>query len=338
MTHKRKKIYRNLFVGVITSGIAIYWLLGFVQKDELIAQISNVNLWHLGAAFALTCVSYLLRAYRWPFFFKYNQPNFFVSYRCLILGFFANNVLPARLGEFVRAHIGGRATKQSRSYVLATIFGERLADGLMISLLVAVLFFTMPSSEIYEESKALLFVVYAFALAAVLTVLMVIFRKVAFAILAMISARISSKAVHYACERIRRLIEGLEPILHPQTLIKISLLSFLIWSVELCVYWCVTLAFANPLSLSELSLFLAAVNFSSLVPAAPGGVGVIEALSTIALVHIGVKKEVALSMVTFQHLIQYIAVGIPGMLFSLRNRHSYDTSLSEEAEPQVDTA
>src|SRR5450756_2156891 len=44
----------------------------------------------------------------------------------------ANNVLPARLGELVRAHLLGEKEQVSRSLSFATIMLERLLDGLTL--------------------------------------------------------------------------------------------------------------------------------------------------------------------------------------------------------------
>ena len=59
-------------------------------------------------------------------------------------------------------------------------------------------------------------------------------------------------------------------------------------------------------------LFMVAVNFSSLIPAAPGGIGVIEAVVKTVLVSVGIDAELALAMVITQHIMQYLVVGIPG--------------------------
>jgi uncharacterized membrane protein YbhN (UPF0104 family) len=107
-----------------------------------------------------------------------------------------------------------------------------------------------------------------------------------------------------------------------------------IWLVELGVFYSVSCAFSNPLSLSTTVLFLVAVNFSSLVPAAPGGFGVIELVAKKVLLSVGVASgELALSMVLTQHMIQYAVVGVPGafLLATVRSQiHDMTTRETEE--------
>ena len=80
------------------------------------------------------------------------------------------------------------------------------------------------------------------------------------------------------------------------------------------MYWSVSRAYGESLTLPLCVVFMVAVNFSSLIPAAPGGIGVIEAAGTAVLVSVGVEREHALTMVLTQHVIQYLVVGIPGAL------------------------
>jgi uncharacterized membrane protein YbhN (UPF0104 family) len=91
----------------------------------------------------------------------------------------------------------------------------------------------------------------------------------------------------------------------------------------------VSKAFGGDLLLSGTVLFLVAVNFSSLIPAAPGGFGVIELIAKSVLVSAGVASpELALSMVLAQHIIQYLVIGVPGA-FLLSNLRSQLSDMSE---------
>ncbi len=312
---RKRRIVRNLAIGFAVSGFALWWILHDIEGERIAAILSEVDGFYLLLASAATLLSYIVRAWRWPVFFQSSPPSFSDSFRCLMVGFFMNNVLPARLGEFVRAHLGGRATNQSRSLVLATIAGERLADGLMISSMFAVLFGLTATRTEFNDSRELLFVAYGFAGVALATALVLWQRHRAYHFLEDLGHIFPGHLSNYTLVRIGKFIEGLEPMLHLPRLLRISLMTVLAWSIELAVYAMVAEAFGQSLSLGHLALFLAAVNFSSLIPAAPGGVGVIEAFATLALVHVGIERETALAMVVSQHIIQILVVGIPGSLY-----------------------
>lgn len=312
---RRRRSRAQLYIGAFTSILCVWWVVHSVEGEEIFARVSNVRADYLVLAVLITICSYLVRAWRWPYYFGSNAPSYSTSLRCLIVGFFMNNVLPARIGELVRAHLGGVATAQSRSKVLATIAGERLADGLTISLFFAVLFSLGRTNAAPGAAAPLYYVALLFLAASLGVVAVIVLRGALTARLERFARIMPGHLSGYTIVRVRRFIEGLEPMLRPRTCMIISLGSLLVWSIELMAYCCVAHAFNHPLNLAELSLFLAAVNFSSLIPAAPGGIGVIEAFATAALVRIGIDRETALAMVAAQHLIQIAVVGLPGAFF-----------------------
>ena len=226
-----------------------------------------------------------------------------------------NNVLPARIGEFVRAHLGGAATKQSRSIVLATIAGERLADGLMISFLFATLYSLESTHHQSEKGYAMYMVALFFAAAGVGTLLALLLRERIFGVLERFGKVMPGHLSSYTLTRLRRFAEGLMPMFRPSRAVGIGLMSAVVWGLELLIYFAVTRAFGQDLTIGELSLFMAAVNFSSLIPAAPAGAGVIELIATQALVEVGVPRGTAFSMVALQHLTQFVVVGLPGLYY-----------------------
>lgn len=314
MSKLRSKV--KFLFGLGVSAVCIGFLFKTVESEDFLSELGKAEPFYLCCAVVATLTSYVLRAIRWPFFFESSRLTFPSAYRIVILGFFMNNVLPARMGEVVRAHLGGRATGLSRSIVLASIFGERLADGITISLIFLVLFSVETHFSPVEHSYALYYVSLAFFGFGILTLAVLGMRRWIFRVVDYVVAALPSyKLSEYGVSRLKHFIDGLAPMFSPARGTRVLLLSVVVWSVELSIYNFVSLAFGADLSIGQLSYFMAALNFSSLIPGAPGGIGVIELFTTAALQDIGVKPAAALSMVASVHLIQYLAVGIPGMYF-----------------------
>jgi uncharacterized protein (TIRG00374 family) len=305
--------------GLVISGACILYLANSIEKDKLVDAFKMANPLLLFCSLLITVSSYLLRAYRWKFLFSEITLSFMSSYRALIIGFLMNNILPARIGEIVRAHTLGKDIGKSRTFVLATIAAERLLDGVTISLIFG--FFYYVSGNKLDGAKGISYVALMFLFASLCTVLILLLRKKIFHVLERIDLRINISALSYVLVRINRFIVGLEPLFKPALLRKVTFLSLVVWTVELSTYGIITYAFNQEISLAMIALFLAAVNFSSLIPAAPGGIGVIETFASVALVKVGVQHEVALAMVVTQHAIQYIAVGIPGIYYAFLKKN-----------------
>lgn len=305
-----KSLFKKTVPWLITA-FALWWVFKEVEWDKLFEYMKNAKPMYILGAVLLTCSSYILRSFRWQILFPNNPPKFFDSYKVLILGFFMNNVLPARTGEFVRAHLGAKVTGASRALVLGTIASERLIDGLMISL-----YFVVFSASLGElkYSRELFLVALLFFGSGVTVITILACKEKIVELVQKFHSKKEIKSLRYLTKKAGSFIDGLDPLYSAGRFIKISAWSFVIWSIELLVFYLVAGAYDSSLSVAHTVLFMVAVNFSSLVPSAPGGIGVIEAAATAILGSIGLEHERGLAMVLTQHIIQYVVVGIPGAI------------------------
>ena len=334
-----KKIIINTIPWLITV-TALYFLLKDINWSEFQASISKADGLWLSLGVLLTFLSYIVRAYRWQFFFeKKGVLSYFSSLKVLFLGFFMNNILPARAGELVRAHAGARVAGTKRTLVLATIASERLVDGLTISAFFLCCGFKLASDEI---SSKLFYVAVAFALVALSVVATLTLRERIFFFAECIARHFHNTISDYAQNRLQVFINGLTPLCKRQTLIPVIIWSLAIWSLELSVYIVISKAFGVILSPAQCVLFMVAVNFSSLIPAAPAGFGVIEVAAVAVLMSLqfypemppDVKHATALSMVLSQHMIQFFVVGIFGLGSLLLLRKQIGTLRSLKDDPE----
>lgn len=324
----------------LITAVALYFAFKGIDWDAFFNHLKQASgTWLLGAVL-LTIASYAIRAYRWLWLFPKKVPTYLDAYKILILGFLMNNVLPARAGELVRAHFGAKISGEKRTLVLATVASERLADGLTISLMFVIFAISIGDAGL---SKNFLYVAFAFGIATLGVITVLALREPIFKIISKLVGKFDSKASQYTLSRMQLFIEGLSPLCSLSRVPYITVLSAITWSVELGVFYFVSEAYGSPLTLSQCVLFLVAVNFSSLIPAAPGGIGVIEAITKAVLVSLGMDNEHALSLVITQHVIQYVCIGIPGaiILITLKQslsdlQHEAESSLSDtdQTEPQ----
>ena len=305
--------FARLTVPWIITAVALYFAFRGVDLSNLLDHVTSANPRYLGAAVCLTVLSYCLRGIRWRHLFPDGRITWWDSVRVLVLGFFMNNILPARVGELVRAHLGARRFGFKRTLVLATIFSERLLDALVISLMFILLGTGVGDITVQNTLRNVALV---FALIGVAVVVLLFLRAPLVNRLARFSARSSSRVGTYLSHRAEVFIHGLTPLTSIRHLPLIVSWSAVIWGIELMVFLCVFRAYAvTQFGLPECVLFLVAVNFSSLIPAAPGAIGVIEAVGKAVLMSLGVQSdELALTLVLTQHLIQYLVIGVPGAI------------------------
>ena len=138
---------KQLFISIVIALICLYWAFRGISFPHL---ISGASKWPKESGllwlFASIHRGWFFRTWRWQILIRpiYAIPIFDLL-GPLILGYFANNILPFRMGELVRAHIIGQKFKISRTASLGTILLERLCDmiAFLSTFVVAALFFSL---------------------------------------------------------------------------------------------------------------------------------------------------------------------------------------------------
>src|SRR5438445_5057809 len=124
------------------------WVLWRADFGQLFKYLRSGDYNLILISIPIILVGLLLRAIRWRvLLLPLGSPSIGISFSSMMLGYLANNLLPMRAGEVVRAYALGRQSSISKSAVLATIVVERAVDGIIMILVFCLLFrgFRMPS-------------------------------------------------------------------------------------------------------------------------------------------------------------------------------------------------
>lgn len=244
----------------------------------------------------------------------------------VVIGYAANNVLPARMGEVVRAYVLGRRAGVSVSLSLAVTFLERLFDGLAITLLlvVAASFATLP-----EWSREILWLaVLVFLSGATAVVLITAARpfvtKLSRGAAGLLPERFASRLVSI----LERAFGATDCLKNPAVALSVVLLSVAVWVIEGAMYLVILPAFDLPLAPVWAGMAVSVTNLGILVPSSPGYVGPFHYFCMRTLLIFGVPAETALGYAMVVHALSYIPVTTWG-LFALA---AYGVRLSTAVE------
>lgn len=115
--------------------VCFYFAVLGIEWERLWTIFTTAQGSYVLAAVPVLLVSYLVRALRWHYLLPHEvrRQSRHILFPTLMIGYFANNFLPARGGELARVILMGRCDGISRSGVLATIMAERTFDGLCLS-------------------------------------------------------------------------------------------------------------------------------------------------------------------------------------------------------------
>ncbi len=252
----------------IIIGLVFLWL---ALRNQNLAEVRAVwarsdASWLLSGS-AVYATSLIVRVVRWSrLLAALGRVRIRDVGEVLLVGNAVNNILPARLGELVRADYGKQRLGQTRSSLLATIFVERLAD---LAAIVAALLsgIVVVGPRLYDGGRAWNIVTVVGLLGVCLFAV-----ALASAVLVPRTERASQWLPRFARLRLDDLITGLRSWSEVRKL-PFAALTLGVWSLEAAALACILRASGIDCGLFELLLIVGLVNLGTLVPTAPAYLG-----------------------------------------------------------------
>lgn len=140
----RTKIDLKFWLGIAVSLFFMVLLLTKIDFLLLGSALRSADYRYVLLAVCFTFFSYFLRALRWRYLLIHEKTVPLSSlFPATIIGYMANNLLPARLGEFVRAYTLAEREQLETPSVFASLVIDRLFDGFSVLLLLTVTLFTL---------------------------------------------------------------------------------------------------------------------------------------------------------------------------------------------------
>lgn len=140
----RTKFDLKFWIGIAVSLFFLILLFKKIDFPVLWSALRSADYRYIFLAVCFTFIGYFLRAVRWRYILISEKPIPLSSlYPATIIGYMANNLLPARLGEFVRAYTLAQQEKLEAPAVFASLVIDRLFDGFTVLLLLLVTLFTL---------------------------------------------------------------------------------------------------------------------------------------------------------------------------------------------------
>lgn len=312
-------------VGGVISLIFLWWAIGDLQWGDVAAALRQVDGRWLVPAAALILADYGFRALRWGMIL-YPVAGHRLGLRLLLpvllIGFAANNVIPARAGELWRMWGLSRQTGIRKTVTLSTLVVERVFDGLTLLLLLAIASYAHPLQGELRAVQVVLTALFGAVLAGLLLLLFFETWTIRLA------TRLMWPVPHTLRERLVALLgrftDGLRALRHPRALTAIILTSLLAWGSQGLSFAAILLAFNLRLAPAELVtvgiLMLAVINIVIMIPAGPGNVGTFEGAGRVALTiaALGLSDGEIAAVVAVTHVLQWLLVTSLGLLFAAR--------------------
>jgi uncharacterized protein (TIRG00374 family) len=242
---------------------------------------------------------------------------FFTACNIVVVGYASNNVLPARLGELVRAGMLVERTGIPIAQALTITFVERLLDG--VSILLLLLLASMGATHLDGWIRHLTQVAaVAFAVATVLIVIAVFLPRGLIAATSRITARFGARVHDRAVVWATSIASGASVLRRPKLAARIAVLSVVVWVLESGMFLCLFPAFSLAVAPEHAVVAMAVTNLGILLPSSPGFIGPFHFFCSQALVSFGVPASTALAYAVLVHLAFYVPVTAWGAAAILR--------------------
>ena len=200
---KNYKTIIQIIIGIIISVICLYFAFRGIDLKESIEIIKNVKIPYVIISLILSVVIIVFRALRWECFIPLKEP---IKKRTIIasvyIGYMASNILPAKLGEVVRAYILGAKEGVSKSAVFASVVTERLFDiitGVVILSISLIFIPNLPDTVLYAAISLFVISVIGIIILVFLSFNKSFAHKVFNKVFGVLPKKISIKLIEFSC-------------------------------------------------------------------------------------------------------------------------------------------
>ncbi len=307
----RLPVVRRL-LGLAVSVGCVAFLFKGVDSAELLVRLRAIEPARLLPALIAMGVTLVFKAYRWKFqMTPVRAVSFWRSFRASTIGYMANNALPLRGGDLLRAHLLGVDERLTMTTVLATVALERFLDGIVLFLFCGGLLLASPVPDWLRDGVVGLAAV---AMASGVGVAALRFESDWLARgWARIARRLPGGVAALFDRGLRHVVLGLETahgLRRWSALLALAVVEWLLWGVT------------TGFSLHAIGLYPApavvvgtviATNLAMVLPAAPANLGVFEyaVMATLEFYH--VDHNTALGAAVVVHAVFVV----PGALLGL---------------------
>jgi uncharacterized protein (TIRG00374 family) len=333
----RTGAFLRVGIGLAVSIFSIWFVLRDVDLGDAWTIIQTASPAWLALGLLFLSADILFRAVRWQrLILPIQRVRFLPILSYLLVGYLANNVLPARLGELVRSHYLGDRERISRASTLGTVVVERVVDIVVLVAIAALAILVLNVRGVVASA-----ILVALAVTGLLVVALAIgiaaHRLPGAARMAGLLERWPS-----AAGAARKLRDGLAVAGRPRTLGEALVLSVAAWGSTVIAFAAIGQAIGLHLLIGEASLLAAGVALATTIPSGPGYLGTYELAAVKIAEALGRSSEQAFALALLAHATVLVLTSVTGAAAFLRlgwtsSVHEVEDVVSGAPDPETPT-
>lgn len=314
-----KKLIRTI-IGVLIAVLFSWLILRNIDFRELAAIFRQANISYIALAIIVFFIGYSCRTERWRLMLLQENPT--LRWRgCvgpLLASIAANNVLPFRAGDVIRAFAFNGRLGISASTSLTSLFVERLLDLLMV-----LTFLGVSLSLFNIDSSRLLGVgINALIIGGVSILLLLffpnLFKRPAF-FLSRSIRNVNTRFGIKLADEFEKIFAALDHTSSMGIINKLVAWSFLAWVAEGLVFWLVALSIPSLSNNLAAWLALPVGTLATALPSTPGYVGTFDYFTAESMIGTGNSPSSSIAFAFMLHAVLWLPPTIAGGIYLLVN-------------------
>ncbi len=310
----RQNVFKNniyIIFGFAISILCLFLLFRGIQWSQVFSNLGKANWGELILATLFHFLSLLVAVFRWKMVINLPEVSLASISKSMMVGLMVNNILPGRLGEFVRAIMLGQEVKKSKTFFFATIVTDRLFDLLVLVILGLLSFIMFP---LLPWGRHMLFFGGLLLIVGISIIYLLGDSTIGPKIENIFSKWESSSIYKIIFNVVRNLRLGFASIQTIRRGTVVFIFSCLIWGVWFLSLYFALNAFNLMLPLGGMVLLLSSLNLVGLIPSSPGYAGTYHLLAVAVLSTFAINKEDALGFILVFHALWYFPQTIIGVV------------------------
>lgn len=309
-------------LGLGVSAVFLYLALRGVSLTAIGREIAGARYGWFLASIVLATLTFPARAARWRIILAQSagSAGYSAAWRATAIGFMANNILPARAGEVVRAYAASRLVPLPLSTAIGSIAVERIFDGLIVVLLLAIAIAApaFPADASVGGTSLSSVATWTGALfVAILAALFAVVHAPAGALAVagdVVRKLLPPRAAGFTVGLARNFIEGLSILRAPRDFARVVLWSFAVWLINAAAFYAGFVAFRlEGLPFTSALLLQGITAIGVAIPSSPGFFGLFEYASRAGLGLYGVPAASSVSFAVGIHLGWFVPITVIGL-------------------------
>lgn len=320
-----RRVLASLSLGFSISAICLWYAFRSVDLSAMAGGISRVGVFWVLASVLAAMFSLVVRAVRWRLLLiGESRVGAWSLLSATFIGFMANGLLPARLGEVVRAWVLTRREQTPMPTALASIVVERIFDVIAALALLGVGLAIVP--DLGAGAASLLkrsgLIVLTIVMVGIVGLMVVLWYRTK--LLNATEQRMVENHHPWAVrgfELLHRFLEGLCVLRSGWQWALVLALSILVWITAIGSFQVLADGFGLGLTLVQTTLVFVIVLFGVAIPSAPGFVGTFHGFCVAGLSLVaGIEPTKAAAYATLLHGSQWLTTIVIGLGCFLMDR------------------